>query len=318
MNDTDTQAPGRRSNDASRRGELVPAERARRDAHPVRALGDAGRAHLAAAAEAMLARWCRDWGVAADTPPVLEALCIPAWEAPPDAAMRNPVWRRCAVDASAVSIWWRWQDGHSPQSAALDATGPFDSVQTLLFGGRGAAGSLAADTASAAWSDWCSRIARQCGAAHPTQGEHAGSDDVQALPGLFLRRWTGAVLLRCAVGGRILWLAFDAAATEGWLRTDGLEPASPVSGRAVPLVPLAVALRDAAVNVNVELRSVDVALGDLMTLAEGDVIHTQHAIHTPLQILVGTVDGASTVPLCHAYLGMRDGARAVVLAKPAA
>ncbi|WP_419688238.1 FliM/FliN family flagellar motor switch protein [Burkholderia theae] len=316
MNDTDTQTPGRKSGTAPHRGELVPAERARRDAHPVRALRDAARMSLATTADALLACWCRDWGVAADTQPV-SALCVPAWDAPSDSAMRDAVWRRLVVEESTVSIWWSWQAGNSRQAVPVDSTGPFGVVQELLFGGCGAAGGLAADTATAAWTDWCQRVARQCGATHVTQREVSASDGAQALPGFFSRRWTGAVLLRLTVGGQILWLALNATAAESWLRTGGFETAAPVTSGAAPLTTLSVALRDARVNVHIELRPVEIALGDLMTLAPGDVIHTQHAIDVPLQILVSTVDGASTVPLCHAYLGMRDGARAVVLAKPA-
>lgn len=231
--------------------------------------------------------------------------------------MQDAVWRRLVVEESTVSIWWRWQAGNSRQAVPEDTTGSFGVVQALLFGGCGAAGGLAADTATAAWTDWCLRVARQCGATHVAQREVSASDGAQALPGLFSRRWTGAVLLRLTVGGQILWLALNATAAEGWLRTDGLETAAPVTSGAAPLTTLSVALRDARVNVHIELRPVEIALGDLMTLAQGDVIHTQHAIDVPLQIMVSTVDRASTVPLCHAYLGMRDGARAVVLAKPA-
>ncbi|WP_152603415.1 MULTISPECIES: FliM/FliN family flagellar motor switch protein [Burkholderia] len=316
MNETDTQTPGRRSGAAPRRGELVPVERARRDAHPVRALRDAARVSLAMTADTLLARWCRDWGVSEDARPV-SVQCVPAWDAPSESAMRNAVWRRLAVEESAMSIWWRWQAGNARQAVPADATGPLGIVQTLLFGGRGAVGGLAADTAAAAWSDWCLRIARQCGATHVAHRDVFSCDEGQTLPELFSRHWTGAVLLRWTVGEQILWLALDATAAEGWLRTDGFEMAAPVACRAAPLAALPVALRDATVNVNIELRPVEVALGDLMALAQGDVIHTQHAVDAPLQILVSTVDGASTAPLCHAYLGMRDGARAVVLAKPA-
>jgi flagellar motor switch/type III secretory pathway protein FliN len=150
---------------------------------------------------------------------------------------------------------------------------------------------------------------------YSAQRESAAPDERQALPDLFTHRWTGAVLLRLAIGKQVLWLALDAAAVDGWLKAGDHEQALPATGGTAPLTPLPVALRDAAVDVRVELRTVEVALGDLMTLALGDVIQTQHAIDSPMQILVSTTGGASAALRCHAYLGMRDGARAVVLAK---
>ncbi|WP_162878155.1 FliM/FliN family flagellar motor switch protein [Trinickia diaoshuihuensis] len=296
-------------------GELLPAERARRDARPVRALRDAAQVALAAAADALLARWCRDWGLAEQAPSDEPTVCRHSWEASALAPIGDAVWHRVTVDEAAGSIWWSWQAQESRQAIAAVPADSLDAVQAVLFGGRGAAGGLANDAAAAAWADWCDRLARQCGATCSTNAGGAGPDEAQALPELFSQRWTGAVLLRRAIRDRILWLALDVAAAEGWLHTEGFDAAAGVSGTASPLTPFAAALRDVPVNVHVELRPVDVALGDLMGLALGDVICTRHAIDAPLQICLTAIDGGASASLCHAHLGMRDGARAVVLVK---
>lgn len=299
----------------SHRAELVPVERARRDGHPVRALRDIARAALASSAGALIAGWRRDWGVTQEADPAPLISCVHAWEVPSGLSVQERVWRRLATEEQAGAIWLGLQSGDSRRSASTGSVALLDAVQTLLFGGCGAANGLSKSAAGAAWTDWCHRLARQCGMTGSVQQEVAIADERQALPDLFTHRWTGAVLLRLAIGEQVLWLALDADAVDGWLKASGFEQALPASGGTAPLTPLPVALRDAAVDVRVELRTVDVALGDLMTLALGDVIQTQHAIDSPMQILVGTTGGASATPLCHAYLGMRDGARAVVLAK---
>jgi flagellar motor switch/type III secretory pathway protein FliN len=315
VNENDTR--GGTNSTPARRGELVPMERARCDAYPVRALRDAARAALAAAAEALFARWCRDWGAVGSVQPDRAAQCVTSCDVPQSASIRDAVWYRLVTD-DAVSIWWSWQFDSTKRTVSAGSANSLDAVQAVLFGGHCATGGLGADAAATAWADWCRRLALQCGATYSTIPPIAEPEGAQALPERFSQRWTGAVMLRLAVGGQILWLAFDAAAAESWLRSDGFEAKAPISKNDAPLTSLGVALRDATVNVRIELQPIEVELGDLMTLVQGDVIRTHHAIDSPLHISVSADDGGTPVPLCHAHLGMRDGARAVVLVKPTA
>ena len=103
-----------------------------------------------------------------------------------------------------------------------------------------------------------------------------------------------------------------------WLRVDGdsaarlLRDQARPAARALPPVetPVLAAIAARSVTLRVELAPVEVDLGTLQSLRVGDVLTLPHRLEQPLDL--HAPDAPATVA-CTAYLGSRDGRRAVEL-----
>ncbi len=128
-------------------------------------------------------------------------------------------------------------------------------------------------------------------------------------------RWSGAVLVALPWAGATLQLLFRAAQVERVLAPGaGAEPASRPAGG--PVVPALRALADHGTRLAVRLDPFEIDLGSLVSLSVGDVLHVRHALDKPVQVCAHEAP-VDDEPLCVGWLGRRDDALAVELARPA-
>ena len=203
-------------------------------------------------------------------------------------------------DVSGQGAWW-----HLGQS-------PTRMISRALFGSAGGGASaldgrsVADELAAELWAGQLQALAALVATDH-------GSADADARARTW-RRWSGAVLVTLPWCGATLQLLFDAAQVARVLHATGArgKRASPVAG--VPAVPALRALADHRARLTVRLDAFDIDLGSLVSLNIGDVLHVRHALDKPAHVCAAEarIDDA---PLCAAWLGRRDDALAIELAR---
>lgn len=192
-------------------------------------------------------------------------------------------------DATAAQALRAWMFGEMAPSAAPD--GP----------------DMAGELASRAWE------ALQAALDAIVTTEAASTRPVAA--------WSGAVALLFPWQARTWCRVLDGDAVEAILAQRGLlagQGGSQAQPAAVPVPPAPIdqALAAHAVEVRVHLHPVTLTLGQIQSLAPGDVVTLDHLLQAPALVhLVPTVDGGTAVPLaaplCTAWLG-RAGDRLAV------
>jgi len=214
---------------------------------------------------------------------------------------------------AGVGGWELLQEAqHAPAQAWINAPSGLDlELGRLLFGADGQEG-IACEVAGVARSDLILR-----------------------LHGFFAGAGASTGLLRRAGHHELLWPVFVAAAQRPWsgavgieLRLDSHRLRLLLGGDLVAmLVPLAppsvpvdaasdarpVALREALARQTVDLRAclneVELSLGSLGDLRNGDVLRLSHTVDEPLAVL-----GPSGATVCLGWLGGRTGQQALQLA----
>jgi len=192
---------------------------------------------------------------------------------------------------------------HSPSAPVLHAA-TFDA----LFGLRpvsAVGGELAADRlAQLASSELREALRAAC---LPPAGREDGDDAGAARR----HRWSGVLVASVSCGPIRIVRLLDAASVEAMLAAEGEHPRSaPPRARAPALAPLADALQTRTVRIRTTLAAGELDLASLQALALGDVIRLPHPLDRPLAVQ------ADEDPLpCVAYLGQRDGRRAIELAR---
>lgn len=195
----------------------------------------------------LLQGWCADWGIDASE---LQLECLRADGQVARAqqgwqGLQGGVWHMVGSGWLAALRSQMWQES-TPNTE-----------------------SLAASATLAAHQDWLARLK-----AWPTEGATANAGAAVAdcfAPG------SGAVLARLVLGGHACDILF--ALPTAWL------PALPVAKPRLPApVPRSSALGKLAVHLQVEAGRSEVALGNLLMLAVGDVIRLDHSIDAPLQV----------------------------------
>lgn len=136
-------------------------------------------------------------------------------------------------------------------------------------------------------------------------------DDGAAAPRA--RPWSGVVIAAISCAGIRVVLRLEPAGVAAMLAAEGRPQGRAPREDAPPLATLADALYARTVRVRTTLAAGDLDIGSLQALALGDVIRLPHSLDQPLAVQAG----GSTLP-CGAYLGQRNGRRAIELARHAA
>ena len=124
--------------------------------------------------------------------------------------------------------------------------------------------------------------------------------------------WSGAVVLALDWGGVRWVLHLNASAVEQVLASCGeLGAGSRDQAEGAvrkPLVPLASALHSQTVTVRLELDPISLSLGQLQSLAPGDVITLTHALEQPALLRLQSRQGMDAGELlCTGWLGQSQG-----------
>jgi flagellar motor switch/type III secretory pathway protein FliN len=223
--------------------------------------------------------WRSEWGVEVAE---LTVSCLRASEpeAPPQIG-----WQECR-QAHATLAWCR-AEGH------LAGT-----VERAMFRHGDATpasrSSMAAQVSQAALDDLITRLLRRPGVS--TASGPVRRDPGEPPAGLF-SAGAGAIDIRVSIGDAALRIIVPY-----------IQEAAPLAAHsaATKMMDAAVALSHASVTVSAEIGSAEIEIGDLQTLAAGDVIRLGRGLDT-LVALVGS-DG---IPLCRGHLGTRDGTLAL-------
>ncbi|MDR3018778.1 MAG: FliM/FliN family flagellar motor C-terminal domain-containing protein [Delftia acidovorans] len=253
-------------------------------ARPLRVWSARQKENVCDAVQAVLLQWHADWSVHGDAPGAPAALRV-----------QDP----------------GGNDGESVDM--LDEQAAPRALHALLFGQpaadpdrRGPAApalDMAAGLCAQAWQSLNGRLHQLAGAA---LGERQG-----AAPG----PWSGAVVLALDWGGLRWVLRLNASAVEqvlascGELDTDSRDQAEgAVRTPLVPLVPVASALHSQTVTVRLELNPISLSLGQLQSLAPGDVITLTHALEQPALLRLQSRQGMDAGELlCTGWLGQSQG-----------
>lgn len=237
----------------------------------------------------VLQAWQRDWGVDAEL-----VACRAAHTA---TGLPDRCWHAHAT-ANGVSLWL-----NTPPDLARALEKPLFGLHTAgPHVDANAASTLAADVAATAADALAAAVLRACGA--DIAPSFATAVPCQSRLEHQFRRGAGAVLLTVAVADTQLLLLLPAelipAAADA--------PTAPARPRAR----LAHALASLPVTLAVEAGHVELSLGQLHSLAIGDVLALSARIDQVLQ--VRGPDPARS--LCAAYLGQVDGMRAIEIQPP--
>lgn len=183
-------------------------------------------------------------------------------------------------------------------------------------GTEGVARTIAGQLLSQAWSAWCDALTDCLGSAHCLQSASlTGEAKIPWQP------WSGSLWVVFPVGDSEWGLMLDAATVSHVLDLDkprpGVHQATPVPRPTPPVAPLAQALNEQSVLVQVALQPLSLSLGQLQSLVSGDVIKLTQRLDQPADIyldLSNPVDGHPDVAwqaLGHVALGQVQGFRAV-------
>jgi hypothetical protein len=229
--------------------------------------------------------WAARWSLAIDA-----ADCFNAHEAP-----------------DAPTAWHAWQGragSHRPWCwTSTPADTPAGWLAVTLFG-RAHERSIAAEVAARAWTEFGDDLARLF-------GEAPGLDMPAVGPLPASGPWSGGVAVRLRCRGADtsdLWMHIDADSVAALLRDAPHRAAPPLTQKAP--TPVLHALAPRPLTIRVELEAPVIDIGTLQSLRIGDVLTLPHRLDQPLHL---RPDGQGDALSCAAYLGSRDGHRAVEL-----
>ncbi|WP_433694707.1 FliM/FliN family flagellar motor switch protein [Herbaspirillum seropedicae] len=250
-------------------------------------------------AQIVLEKWCLEWRDDSVSTEV-KARCMMAHEA--GNAVKEPGHQRLLYsgDSDDDSIWL---EGISPAREMAELLG--------LVGRSGSAsGPLLLDTAREALDD-CLNMILETFIGHKAAQERSRA--IQKLysseiPGYQKRPWSGAVHLDLNIEHVFIRLHI------GPRRVESLAAVKTEKNyERVTLVPLQDALEGRLTKLRVELNNVELTLGQLQALREGDVLILPHLLTQAL--LVSTSQGQV---VCAAYLGQAHGNKAIEFTKETA
>lgn len=169
--------------------------------------------------------------------------------------------------------------------------------------------SMAIQLAQQAWTAWLDRINALTGSAHnPPSVAANGPAPLQGI-------WSGSLRVAFPVAASTWELVLSAPAVEEMLKQhQALASARVAQLVQTPLVPLADAMRNHKLQVCVELGGATLSLGQLQTLAAGDIVALDHLLDQPARMALALPQpGADRASLCSAWLGQIQGQMAAQL-----
>jgi hypothetical protein len=180
----------------------------------------------------------------------------------------------------------------------------YQLMTSILFDERADASSIAAEICNTACIDLLSTLRATLKLEGGDEFVLAAKQD-EPLPAHVFGAWSGGVAIPLPVTKAGLIVYLNGACAEKIL---GRSSEISSQMRRPPQVPLLEALRAQPIHLHVGLRSVALSLGQLESLALGDVVVLPHALEEPVR-----VTGPSGEDLCVAYLVRKDERRAVEL-----
>lgn len=271
---------------------------------------------LGSAIEKALRVWEQDWGLApaADGTVRFELACEGA-----AAARLN--WQPAAM-GGACGLWWSAgvapeRSRSDPTAALLEAMFGASSPLNVSFAGAGKS-ELALGAAKAAWSSLWQRVGQALQFDSMGREPVADSDEATSLKraSQCFKPWSGAMVLHLPWKGQgegpgrsqELRLLIGGAEVEAFLSQQRLlSPASSARSHA-PLTSVWNAVSHLRCTVRAELAPIELPLGAIKALREGDVIGLPHPLNLPLSAI--TEHGEQ---LCEVFLGQSGGHRAIEL-----
>lgn len=175
---------------------------------------------------------------------------------------------------------------------------------------------IAIDVASKAWRAWIADINRALDrkSLHQADGPTTASVSEDSPLG-----WSGALEVVFCFGSSEWRLRLTAAEVDFVVGAKEPSAATLTGAHIGALVPLKDALCLRSLTVSVELQPLTLTLGQLESLAVGDVVVLSHSLDLPAQLKVDTADlfvfpgEDQPPPLCQAWLGQLHGNMAVEL-----
>jgi len=163
--------------------------------------------------------------------------------------------------------------------------------------------SAAQSIAEEAWTDWCNRLDGLLGIGACVDVSGATLQDA----------WDGRLTIHLPWWDGAWSLCLHAEAVQRLLGTDPagrktIAPAYP------PLAPLQLAIANEPVRLQVQFDPIVLTLGQIQALCFGDVVPIHHRLEDPIAVVMQSTDGVPQ-PICHAWLGQRDGRIAVELSR---
>lgn len=241
-------------------------------------------AELAARFEQVTHEWCVAWGL------------------PAPAALVSMRTHECP--AAQAGDWRLWAAQKERQVLLRSTESPAAQLRSALFEpaaktGECAHDSMASQLAQQAWCALQEAWRGVCGIAPVALSDEA----MAALAGR--RAWSGAVVLGFDDWVLDFQLYLNAACAAALMHTPPRVQIPAFSQP--PVTDFFDALQDASLLLRVALSDVEIDIGSLQSLALGDVIRLPHLLEAALNVHVG--DDI----VCAAYLGQRQGQRAVEL-----
>lgn len=230
--------------------------------------------------------WRSEWGL--DNLPV-DVECMRAWEA--SSQHRNNSWQlRCGTPGK--SVWLGWQ----PELERFLQRQMFPSDQRHLMQSQSMS-SIAAEGAEAAVKAMVDRIAQ----AFACQDDGIGVRDTTGPEENAFIAASGALLVRIKLGEQTVTCLIDHECVRTAAGHTAAKPAEPIVRGARQG-----AFNKIPVTLPIEIGQVEVDVGNLLTLAVGDVIRLNTSVDRPLSVY-----GPGQQVLFNAHLGALEGKIAV-------
>lgn len=201
------------------------------------------------------------------------------------------------------------------------------SIYNLLFGTLGAGaemggsrpgakGPLAAGVAQRAWEAWLSSVHGAIGRLPAVQGESLAAAGTRVAPPW---PWAGGLDAVFSFGPAEWRLQISSAEVDFLLGSARPDISAAPSLSCGALFPLKTALSQRSLTVRVELQPLVLSLGQLQSLAVGDIVVLSHPLDLPARLnvdageIIVSPGETQPAPLCQAWLGQSDGNMAVEL-----
>lgn len=292
-------------------GELLSLEESAIRSVPLRVWRAADLAGIGRQIAHMAGEWQRAWGLATETQSP-DVRCESLTEIAARGGELGAVgWQ--AIDVSVHGVWWAMlSDNDSPVPLLSRALfGEPDGYGHLLKSGEmdDADRSVAETVAGAAWADWCKRLGRYAASSAATLVERQGIRSVQDA----LSPWSGSLLVTIPWCGRSMSLLIGRTVADKLMHPSPSQVRTENEAASGGLVPVPSALSSRSTRLQIELATVEIDLGTLLSLQVGDVVRTDHALSEALIVTHIATDEQDASPICKGFLGKSDGVRAVEL-----
>ncbi|RKP48423.1 FliM/FliN family flagellar motor C-terminal domain-containing protein [Trinickia fusca] len=319
---------------AARRATLLSPDASARDARALRAWSDAERDSLARALALAVQRWAADWGVSRVPAHGVDAgvRCVAAseWARETNAAVHAAApWHKLAAASGVGRLWWALEPASTTVPTRLQSARGM--LLARLFGAAAAVGtavggdatsSMAAELADQAWTGCLRALAAALSFDAATLDAEPGAVR-DPVPADALQPWSGSLVVMLPWCDAQLALLIDGECAARFFK---VPPArAPLAGErtsakpaATASVPVLQAVAAQRLTLDVALAPFDLGLGALSAMRVGDVLQTSHRLDAPLIVHTGnTADAGKRQTIAAAFLGQRDGQRAIELQRNA-